>query len=213
MTNELTKYLTALHPIHDPLLLKMKQYAEIHRIPIMEDTSMEVLLSLIRMKRPNRILEIGTAIGYSAIRMAKASDNCTIVTCDHDEERLSVAKSFIDESGLQERISLLNGDAFVLLPDIRDRAPYDVIFIDAAKGQYKNYFQSFSPFLSNDGIIISDNVFFRGWVPKMPESLPKRYRTLIEKLREYNQFLTTQENFHTTFYPVGDGIAVSLKIK
>lgn len=210
MSNQLNDYLSTLQPIRDPVLVKMKDYAVKNNIPIMEDVSMEVLLSLIKLKKPKKIFEIGTAIGYSAIRMAKACNECTIISCEIDEERLAVATDFLHESGLSDRISLIHGDALNYAAEIENDAPYDMVFIDAAKGQYENYFKAFSPMLANHGVVVSDNVFFRGMVPGIEQPM-KRYRTVIKRLREYNKYLVKQEQFDTTFYPVGDGLAVSIK--
>lgn len=212
MSSHLDDYLSSLQPITDSILVQMKDYAVKHKVPIMEDVSIEVLLSLIKLKQPRTILEIGTAIGYSAIRMAKACPNSKIITCDIDEERLSVAKAFLHDTRLTERITLIHGDAVEKLHTIEAFAPYDVIFIDAAKGQYKHYFDTFSPLLSENGVVISDNVFFHGMVTGTEPPI-KKYRTVINRLREYNAMLATHSDFQTTFYPVGDGLAVSIKTK
>lgn len=210
MSANLDDYLSSLQPIRDPILLQMKDYAAKHKVPIMEDASIEVLLSLIKLKQPKTILEIGTAIGYSATRMAQACPTSKIITCDIDEERLAVAKAFLHDAKLTERIELIHGDAIERISTIEEHAPYDVIFIDAAKGQYKNYFDSFSPLLFEHGVVISDNVFFRGMIASMEQPI-KKYRTAVNRLREYNDFLAKHPHFDTSFYPVGDGLAVSIK--
>ena len=210
MSNQLNDYLSTLQPIRDPILLKMKDYAVQNNIPIMEDVSMAVLLSLMKLKKPQTVLEIGTAIGYSAIRMAKACKECKIVSCDLDEKRLAIAKAFLHESGFSDRITLIYGDALDDLAEIEHNAPYDMVFIDAAKGQYEKYFKAFSPMVAKHGMVVSDNVFFRGMVPGIVQPT-KRYRTVINRLREYNEYLVREEGFETTFYPIGDGLAVSIK--
>lgn len=210
MSHQLNDYLAMLQPIRDPLVNQMKDYAIQHNVPILEDVSMEVLLSIIKLKKPKTILEIGTAIGYSAIRMAKACPESTIISCDIDEERLAVASAFLQNSGLADRISFIHGDALDYVDEIENGAPYDLVFIDAAKGQYKRYFKAFAPMLAQHGVVVSDNVFFQGMVPgSVPP--PKKYRTMIKRLREYNEYLTRAKQFDTSFYAVGDGLAVSIK--
>lgn len=211
MSSQLVQYLADLLPIREPLLQKMKEFAHKHRIPIMEDTSMEVLLSLIKIKQPKKILEIGSAIGYSAIRMAKAYEHSTVISYDIDEERLAYATAFSHEGGLSDRLAFFHGDVLEHEKNISENGPYDFILIDAAKSQYRRYFDTFAPMLNQHGVIVIDNVFFRGMVPSREEPL-KKYRTIVKKLREFNQYLTELKQFETTFYPVGDGLAVSIKV-
>lgn len=204
-------YLSSLQPIRDPTLLRIKEVARKHRIPIMEDVSMEIVLSLIKLKKPKKILEIGSAIGYSAIRMAKAEEQSLIISYDMNEERLSIATAFSNECGLSDRISFIHGDALAHVSEINDYGPYDFMLIDAAKGQYKRYFETFAPMVTQHGVIVTDNVFFRGMVPGIEPTL-KKYSTVVKRLREYNEYLANHDQFETTFYPVGDGLAVSIKM-
>lgn len=207
------EYIRDLQPIDDPLLLKMKDFASKHRIPIMDDESMAVLLSLIKLKRPKKILEIGAAIGYSAIRMAKAYEESMIISYDIDEERLKHAVANARECGLENRLKFVHGDVLEHIEQINGEGPYDFIFIDAAKSKYREYFDICAPVLNEHGVIVCDNVFFRGMVAssKTPED-DKRFRTIVKKLREFNRYIAQHERFHTTFYPVGDGLAVSIKV-
>lgn len=206
-------YLAELQPIRDPLLLKMKDFARQHRIPIMDDTSIAVLASLIKLKQPKKIFEIGSAIGYSAIRMAKACDESTIISYDIDEERLKLAIAHARESGLDERIKFYHGDVLEHAEKINEEGPYDFILIDAAKSKYREYFDTFAPMLNQHGVIVCDNVFFRGMVASNEEPPDKKYRTIVNKLREFNRYIAQHQQFETTFYPVGDGLAVSIKVK
>lgn len=204
------QYLADLQPMRDPLLLKMKDFAKQKRIPIMDDMSMAVLLSLIKIKRPKKILEIGSAIGYSAIRMAKACEQCTIISYDIDEERLKHAVANARECGLENRLKFVHGDVLEHIEQINGEGPYDFILIDAAKSKYREYFDAFSPMLNRHGVIVCDNVFFRGMAASCEEP-EKKYRTIVNKLREFNRYIAQHERFVTTFYPVGDGLAVSIK--
>jgi len=206
-------YLNDLHPIRDPLLIKMKDFARQHRIPIMDDTSIKVLESLIQIKQPKKILEIGSAIGYSAIRMAKACVKSRIISYDIDEERLKLAIANAREGGLDERIKFILGDVLAHEDEINDEGPYDFILIDAAKSKYREYFDTFAPMLNPYGVIVCDNVFFRGMVAGTGAQPDKKYRTIVNTLREFNRYIAQHEQFDTTFYPVGDGLAVSIKVR
>ncbi len=210
VSEQLEHYISLLHPSSDPIVAQMKEYAKQHRVPIIEEQSLVVLLSLIMIKQPKAILEIGTAIGYSALRMAKAYRHSQVVTVDIDEDRLAVAKEFLSNTNEAERIHIMHGDACEEVERLRKGAPYDFIFIDAAKGQYRRYFDTFFPMLASNGIIVSDNVFFKGMVYEQNQ-VKEKYRTMIKKLREYNEYLANHSECTTSFYAVGDGLAVSIK--
>lgn len=206
-------YLNELQPIRDPLLIKMKDFARQHRIPIMDDMSIAVLASLIKLKQPKKILEIGSAIGYSAIRMAKAYEESKIISYDIDEERLELAIANVHEGGFDERIKFQHGDVLDHRDEIKNEGPYDFILIDAAKSKYREYFDTFSPMLNPNGVIVCDNVFFRGMVAYSEEQPDKKYRTIINKLRDFNRYIAQHDQFDTTFYPIGDGLSVSIKVR
>jgi predicted O-methyltransferase YrrM len=188
----------------------MEDFAEEHDVPIMEKTGIEVLLLLLSMQQPKKILEIGTAIGYSAIRMALKVPNTEIITVELDDARYVQANENIKQMGLEARIHTLHGDALELSEEIRKFGPYDALFIDATKAKYTKFFALYEPMLTKNGMIYTDNVLFKGTVARDRSELQtRRQRTLVRKLDEYNQSLSTLEEYETTIIPVGDGIAVT----
>lgn len=211
VSNEVNQYIEKLIPARSEHVLKMEQYAKQHDVPIMELSGMETLLTYVRLKKPARILEVGTAIGYSAIRMALASEASEIISIERDEERYNIAKENINVLDLTNRITLLLGDANELQSQVEHYAPYDFIFIDAAKGQYQNFFDHYSTMLSKDGIIITDNVLFRGYVAEEKGLESRRLRSLVKKIRSFNEYIMQHPDYYSSILPVGDGMMVSVR--
>lgn len=209
-TPKLNDYIQQLH-VHDDLLLQeMEELAYKENVPIIEQPSIHFIRSLLQYKGSiNRILEIGTAIGYSSIWLAKAVSNAVVDTIERDEQRYSQALHFIEKAGLSQRINVHFGDATTYAEKLQNQT-YDVLFIDAAKGQYKTFFEQYIPHLAQDGIVITDNVFFHGEV--VNEHIEnKRIRSMVKKIKEYNQWLQQHPHFETSFIPVGDGLALSIR--
>lgn len=194
----------------EPFIAEMEQYAKAHNIPIMDLLGMETLLQLLRLHKPKRILEIGTAIGYSAIRMALALPNATIYSIERDETRYEQAIANVKKFDLADRIHLIFGDALTEVKQLEKQAAFDVLFIDAAKGQYKRFFELYTPLLNDTGVVFSDNVLFRGYVAN-DEIENKRLKNIAKKINDYNLWLYNLPNFVTTILPVGDGLAISIK--
>ena len=155
------------------------------------------------------ILEIGTAIGYSAIRMALVNKNIHIVSIERDQERYIEAVKNIKKFKLDKRITLILGDALDLNVDLTDK--FDMLFIDAAKGQYTKFFNKFSKNIEDDGVIVSDNMNFHGLVNEVDTIENRNLRQLVTKLKKYITFLEENDNYDTKFYKVGDGIAITVK--
>lgn len=185
----------------------IEKYAEEHNIPIMEKTGIKFLTKYIEENNVKSILEIGSAIGYSAIKMALVNENIKITTIEKDNVRYMEALKNIKDFDLEKRITLIYGDALLL--NIEDK--YDLIFIDAAKGQYINFFEKYSKNLNKKGVIISDNIDFHGLVNKEERIESKNLRQLVDKIRRYIDFLKENASFETTFYKVGDGVSISRK--
>jgi predicted O-methyltransferase YrrM len=140
--------------------------------------------------------------------MVEAVSNSTIVTIERDEERILLAEEFIKRSNYQNQVILIKGDALEVEELVKGHAPYDAIFVDAAKGQYRKFFELYSKYLSKDGIIITDNVLFKGLVAESTiES--KRIRNLVKKIDEFNHWLMSHPEYHSIILPVGDGVAIS----
>ncbi|MFE8703267.1 O-methyltransferase [Cytobacillus sp. FJAT-54145] len=211
MLNEkLQSYLNDLTPERPELLSEMEKYANAHQVPIMELVGIEALLQLLRIQQPNTILEVGTAIGYSALRMAYVLPNTKIVTIERDAERYEVAEKFIERAQKEDQILIIKGDALEVEEEIKTHAPYDMVFIDAAKGQYQRFFEMYSKYLQPSGIIITDNVLFKGLVCE-DHIENKRIRSLVGKIDAFNQWLMNHEDYSTVILPVGDGVAISKK--
>ncbi|MFD1358309.1 O-methyltransferase [Fictibacillus halophilus] len=211
VSNEVNQYIENLIPARSEHILKMEEYARQHDVPIMELSGMETLLTYVRLKSPKRILEVGTAIGYSAIRMALANEITEIVSIERDEERYNIAKENVNALDLNDRITLLLGDANELQSQVEQYAPYDFIFIDAAKGQYQNFFDHYSAMLSQDGMIITDNVLFRGYVADESGLESRRLRSLVKKIRSFNEYIMQHPDYYSSILPVGDGMMVSIR--
>lgn len=210
LDEKLQNYIIDLCGERPPLFLEMEEYAKRHHVPIMELSAMETMLQILKIKDPETVFEIGTAIGYSALRMAFALPKSKIITIEREEERHEMAKYFVDKAEKNGQILLIKGDAL----DERERAsafsPFDVVFIDAAKGQYKKFFDLYSPLIPSGGLVITDNVLFRGLVYNGQET-SKRHQKLALKINEFNRWLVSHPQFETVIIPVGDGIAVSRK--
>lgn len=188
---------------------QIKEKALEDHIPIIMDDTLEVVGKILEDKKPDRILEIDTAVGYSAIRFSKyLSDNGYIDTIERDEERISEAKQNIKDLNLEEKIHIYEGDALEVLPTLT--GPYDVVFIDAAKGKYPIFLSEALRMLASHGIIVADNVLYKGYV--MSDYNKHKQRTAVRGLREFLKELTENENLTTEILEVGDGLAISKKM-
>lgn len=188
---------------------QIKEKALEDHIPIIMDDTLEVVGKILEDKKPDRILEIGTDVGYSAIRFSKyLSDNGYIDTIERDEERISEAKQNIKDLNLEEKIHIYEGDALEVLPTLT--GPYDVVFIDAAKGKYPIFLSEALRMLASHGIIVADNVLYKGYV--MSDYNKHKQRTAVRGLREFLKELTENENLTTEILEVGDGLAISKKM-
>ena len=193
----------------DYLIRKIEKYADQKGIPIMEKEGIEFLTEFVRLNNVKNILEIGSAIGYSAILMASAKDDVYVTTIERDEKRYLECVKNIKECGLDKKINVALQDALEL--NIPVEAKYDLIFIDAAKGQYTRFFEKYQYFLKDTGVIITDNLKFHGYVGKSDTIESKNLRQLVSKIESYIDFLKNNADFETTFYDIGDGLSVSKK--
>ena len=187
----------------------MEEYAKENRVPIMLPDGIDYLCNYIKEHDIKRILEIGSAIGYSAIRMASVNDDIHIVTIEKDETRYNEAVKNIDKYNLSDRINIILDDALNTKID----GEFDLIFIDASKGNNINFFKKYSANLSKYGIIITDNLFFHGLVQDESLIKTKNQRGIVRKIKEFINFLDTNEDFVTEYISVGDGIAISKRKK
>ena len=188
---------------------QIKEKALDEHIPIIMDDTLEVVNKILEDKKPERILEIGTAVGYSAIMFSKyLIENGYIDTIERDEERIKEAKENIKDLNLEEKIHIFEGDAIEILPTLK--GPYDVVFIDAAKGKYPIFLSEALRMLGNNGIIVADNVLYKGYV--MSDYNKHKQRTAVRGLREFLKELNENENLTTQILEVGDGLAISKKM-
>lgn len=189
-------------------LLDIEKYAKDNNVPIMLPDGIEFLLNYIKENNVKTILEIGTAIGYSAIRMALISSDIKVTTIERDIDRYNEAIKNISDFSLENQINVIYADAF----DVDLTEKFDLIFIDAAKSQYIKFFEKFKHNLNETGTIISDNLEFHGLVEnKENVSLSRNVRGLVRKINEYVTFLKDNREFKTGFYSIGDGIGVSVR--
>lgn len=210
MSKQTIEYLRHTLPEKESWETELEQEAADRSVPIMEPESMAFIKQLVRLKKPVSILEIGTAIGYSALEMHDAYPTADIVTIERDEHLFREAKLNIRAQQKEDMIHIIHGDALEVLMELDDGHTFDVVFIDAAKGQYKRFFELIQPLLNKEAMIISDNVLFKGYVAGTEDTEP-RYRKLADKIRKYNTWLTGLATYHTSIIPIGDGVAVSLK--
>jgi predicted O-methyltransferase YrrM len=210
INNQVENYLKSLVPKRTQLVMEMEAYAKEYQVPIMDLVGMESLLWQLKLIKPERILEVGAAIGYSAIRMAQELPNATIVTIERDEVRYKEALANIDKNELSDRIEVRFGDALDLAQILESEPLFDVLFIDAAKGQYQRFLDLYGKMVKPNGVVFSDNVLFRGLVAE-DEIEEKRLRSIARKLRTYNEWLMQHPDYDTRILPVGDGLAISIK--
>lgn len=190
------------------LILEMEEYASVHNVPIIEKDSIAFMMKYIKKNNIKNILEIGSAIGYSAILMASVDKDVTVTTIERDDVRYMECLKNVKKCGFESKINVVFQDA---LEVNLTGGLYDMIFIDAAKGQYTKFFEKFQYFLKPGGTIITDNLKFHGYVGKSSEIESKNLRGLAEKLEGYIEFLKENKDFETIFYDVGDGLSVSVK--
>ena len=194
----------------EDLLREMEEYASLHQVPIINARGRKVFREILQKVRPHRILEIGTAIGYSALlAISDGAADAIVTTLELDEERAALAAAYIVRSPYAARIDIRVGDAGRLLTELR--GPFDFVFMDAAKGQYPDYWRKLQPLLSSDAVVVADNVLFRGYV-RSTEKPPRRYKTIVRRLQEYLALVQAAPGFVTRVYEYGDGLAVSWRI-
>ena len=196
----------------EELLREMEDYAALHHVPIINERGRQAFLQVVQEARPHRVLEIGTAIGYSSLLMAQnGAADIDITTLELSDERIKTAQSYIDRSAYADRIHIMGGDAAenLLKLQLTDQK-FDFVFIDAAKGQYVDYFHKIQPMLTENAVILADNVLFRGYV-KGDVPTPRRFKTIVKRLREYIE-LVSQPPYVTEILENGDGLAVTRRL-
>ena len=186
-------------------ITNLEIYAKENNVPIIQKEGLNFLIEYIKQNNVKTILEIGTAIGYSSINMALVSDGIQITTIERNEKMYKQAIENIKDFNLENRINVIYGDAL----DTVVQGKYDLIFIDAAKAQYIKFFEKYKQNLQMNGVIITDNLNFHGLALHPEEIHSKNLKALVRKINNYKDFLINNKEFNTTFYEIGDGIAVS----
>ncbi|MFL0249946.1 O-methyltransferase [Clostridium neuense] len=207
MYDYIENYIRKLIPEEQGFLKELEQYAKDNNVPIVQKETAKFLQLMVTIKRPLKILELGTAIGYSAILMATNSE-AHITSIDRSEEMVNIALQNIHKYGMDKRINVILGDCMESLKGLKDE--YDIIFIDAGKGHYEDFFNECLRMLKKDGIVIADNVLFRGMVANR-ELLQRRKITIVKRMKSYLDMVSNDKNLITSVIPMGDGIAVTTR--
>ena len=190
-------------------ILEMENYASEHNVPIIEKKSIAFIMKYIRDNNIKNVLEIGSAIGYSAILMASSNQETMVTTIERDETRYMECLKNVKKCGMDKKINVVYQDALEL--NLSEDLRYDLIFIDAAKGQYTRFFEKYKNFLNPNGAIITDNIKFHGYVGESNKLDKGNLKSLVEKIEKYIEFLKTNTEFDTEFYDIGDGLSVSTR--
>lgn len=204
---EANEYIISKIKENDELVLEMEKYAEEHNVPIVTKEVAEYLKFIVRSNNIKNVLEVGTAIGYSGILMAKEieKNNGKLYTIEIDEERYNLAQENFKKSGLKNIVSI-KGDAVEEIKKIDEN--FDFVFIDASKGHYLEFFEDSYKLLNKNGIIFIDNIMFRGYLYK---EYPKRFKTIVRRLNEFIEYLYSREGGEFVLLPFGDGIGLFCK--
>lgn len=208
----LVTYINSLDQGNTEILDIIEREALDSYVPIIRKEMQSFLKLLLAMQKPKRILEVGTAVGFSAILMAEYDpEACEITTIENYEKRIPIAKENFKKAGKEDQITLIEGDAAEVLKQLSE--PYDMIFMDAAKGQYIHFMPDILRLLKTGGVLVSDNVLQDGDIIESHFAVTRRNRTIYKRMREYLYELTHRDDLVTAVLPIGDGITVSTKIK
>ena len=194
---------------HD-IFEQLREYAKTNHVPIIKRDSLVLIQSILNMIDAKSMLEVGTAIGYSALGFALSKEDLTIDTIERNEEMYNQAVKNIKSLNMENRINVIFDDA--LLVNNNSLKTYDVIFIDAAKVQYQKFFDKYAPLLNEKGLILTDNIIFHGCVENQ-ENLSKNVRSMVKKIDNYNHYLNTLEEYITFYIDSGDGLAITMRKK
>jgi predicted O-methyltransferase YrrM len=204
-----SEYISSFRKKTDSLIEEMEAYAQEHNVPILSWESAEFLEQLILIKDPRRVLELGTAIAYSTIRIARnLKGKSAIHTIEKSADNIMLAKEFIAKSGLINKIKVLEGDAINVMPQLKKK--YDLIFLDVDKEDYKRLFDYSLVLLRKGGIMVVDNLLWHGYAAST--RVPTQYKESTRHIREFNSLFMNQPNLKTSILPIGDGLGVGVKI-
>lgn len=203
------RYLQNFIKEEDSLILEMEKFAKETNIPILLPVSASFLEFMIKVMNPSRVLEIGTAIAYSTIRIARCLRKKGVVhTIEKSENNIKLAVDFVKRSGYDDKITIISGDAIEVIPALNKK--YDFIFLDADKEDYKKLFELSTVLLKKGGIIFVDNLLWHGYAAS--KEIPKEYQNSTKLIREFNKIFMSRSDLKTTILPVGDGIGLGIKL-
>ena len=195
----------------DKFYLELEHFAEENRVPIIDKIGIRFLIQMLKIKKAKNLLEIGTAIGYTSIKLAEKI-GCNVTTIERDDKMYNEAKKNIEKRNLNDKITLLHADALELQDEVIENAPYDIVFIDGAKSQSRKFFELYEPYFSDDVVVITDNVLFKGMVADPSIIRHSRdLKQLSRKINNYNTWLLSHENYESVILPFGDGIAITTR--
>ena len=204
----ITEYINSLNLPEDPVLYEIEKEAKEHQVPIIRTEMKNLLKVLLQMKKPQKVLEVGTAVGFSALYMSQYLEpGATITTIERYEPRIVKAKENFEKADKNKCITLLEGDAIEILKGLDES--YDFIFMDAAKGQYIHFLPDILRLLNKNGLLISDNALQEGELVKSRYGVTRRNRTIHSRMREYLYTITHMEELSTVILPLGDGVTIS----
>ena len=203
------RYLRDTIPESTGHIAEMERYAKANEVPISQPESIRLVEVLLKIAGAKKILELGTAIGYSAIRMTNAC-GAEVVTVELSDEMADIAEKNFEIVGVSDRVTLIRGDARQVVAEMSGEGIFDVIFVDAAKGQYMEFFSHCERLLKKGGVLISDNVLYKG-MTATDELVVRRKITIVRRLRQYLEMLKENKKFSTALLPLGDGVALSFK--
>ena len=192
-------------------LSQLEKFARERYIPVMLDDTKQLLYNTVSKCKPRRILEIGTAIGYSGIVMLSASERATLNTVELDEQTANMARANFAEFGMSDRVNIFVGDAREIVPQLT--GSYDFIFLDGPKGQYEVFFPYLTDLLEVGGTLVCDNVLYKGLVEHVPDNKRHKHITVARNMRAFLDDITTNERYSTVLHRIGDGVTISTKIK
>ena len=209
MDDQTTIFINDILPAETGIEKVLRDYANEHRVPILRRDAAAFLRTLVSLKKPSRILEVGTAIGYSAILMSKSSPESHIDTVEIDADSVVLARQNIKKAGAESQIRVIAGDGNEVLAALTK--PYDMIFMDAAKGQYIHLYDDAMRLLNKGGLLVCDNCIFYGKVLDKPEDAPHKHRTIVTNLRAFLERIMQDSALDASLLDVGDGMAIACK--
>ncbi|MBL3397645.1 O-methyltransferase [Staphylococcus pasteuri] len=203
-------YILNLHKTNDNDIELLREYENTNQVPIVDRNTLEIIKQIIRIHQTKRILEIGTAIGYSSMQFASVSNDIHVTTMERDPEMIDQAKHNITSNQFTNQIELIEGDALEQFDKVKSQT-FDMLFIDAAKAQSKKFFELYTPLLKKGGIVVTDNVLYHGFVSNIDIVRSRNVRQMVKKVQQFNEWLMQNEQYTTNFLNMDDGLAISIK--